>query len=81
MLLSRRRAVIRCQLCVKNVNARIGFARPAVNPTRMIAIALVAVARAKSVQAVKATARGISNAYDSNQGEMPRVFSDLQPAR
>jgi hypothetical protein len=60
VLLSRRRAVIRCRLCVKNVNARIGFARLAVNPTRMIAIALVAVARAKSVQAVKATAREIN---------------------
>ena len=47
---------------MKNVNARIGFARLAVNPTRMIAIALVAVAYAKSVQAVKATAREISNA-------------------
>jgi hypothetical protein len=47
----------------------------------MIAIALVAVARAKSVQAVKATAREISNAYDSNEGKVSGMPPDFQPAR
>jgi len=65
---------------VKNVNARIGSAS-SVGITRMIAAVNAVNANAKSVQAVKATAREISNANDSNQGEMPRVFSDLRPAR
>jgi hypothetical protein len=46
-------------------NARTGYAKPAVN-TRMTAVASAANATAKSGQAVKATARGISNAYDSD---------------
>ena len=62
---------------MKSANVLIGFARPAVNLTRTIAIAPVAVAHAKSVQAVKATAREISNASHSNQGEMARVLSGL----
>ena len=61
-------------------NARTGSVKNAAT-TRMIAVASAVNANAKSVQAVKATAREISNAYDSNQGEVPRVFSDLRPAR
>ena len=59
MLLSRRRAVIRCLLCVKIANARIGYATT-VATTRMTAVASAVNANAKSVQAVKTSAREIN---------------------
>jgi len=46
---------------VKSANALIGYARHAVNPTVMIAIAHVAVANAKRPIVATAKTKGISN--------------------
>ena len=63
---------------MKNANALIGFARPVVNQTLRTATATVAVAHAKSVQAVKTSAREINKCLRFIQKrDAPSVLGSL----